>query len=159
MPLKIVDNCLLIYLPKEAYFFVFQCIYFVFKQCQSIFKKPKLLFHCVPSTTNACNLASHLKTTLEYLKPTPNIPNSNQDPLPTMTNTRGTSTSKGTKHTKHNEERHKETHYSGFILHEESRHFLTFPTTCNGPRSWVKPNFPQTTILNENGLSRITQKY
>jgi hypothetical protein len=63
-------------------------------------KKLKLLFHCVPSMTNACNLASHLKTTLEYLKPTPNIPNSNQDPLPTMTNTRGTSTSKGTKHTK-----------------------------------------------------------
>jgi hypothetical protein len=32
------------------------------------------------------------------------------------------------------------------------------PTTCNGPRSRAKQDFPQTTILNENGLFGIVQK-
>jgi hypothetical protein len=33
-----------------------------------------------------------------------------------------------------------------------------FPTTCNGPRFRAKQNFPETTILNENGLFGIVQK-
>jgi hypothetical protein len=97
-----MENCLLIYLPKEAYFFVFQCIYSAFKECQSVFKKLKSLLHRVPSTTNVCNLTPHPKTTLEYLKPTPDKPNSDQDFLSMATNTKGTSTSRGTKDTKHN---------------------------------------------------------
>jgi hypothetical protein len=112
----------------------------------------------VPSTTNVCNLALHLKTTLEYLKPTPDRPNSGQKIFPTTTNTKGTSINRGTKHTKHNEERHKKTHYLGFTLHEESHHFLMLPTTCNGPGFRAKLNFPHTIIFNENSLSRIAQK-
>ncbi len=159
MPLKTMDNHLLIYLPKEAYFFIFQCIYYAFKECQYVFKKLKLLLHHVPSTTNACNLTPHLKTTLEYLKPTPDRPNFGQDPLPTTIDTRGTSTSRSTKHTKHNEERHKHTHYLRFTLNEKSHHYLKLPTTCNGLGSQAKPKFPQTTILNENGLFGIAQKH
>jgi hypothetical protein len=153
-----MDNRLLIYLPKEACFLVFQYNYSTFKECQFVFKKLKPLFHHVPSTTNACNLAPHPKATLEYLKPTPNKPNSNQDPLPTTTDTRGTSTSKGTKETKHNEERHKEIHYLGFTLHKKIHRFLMLPTTCNGPRFRAKQDFPQTTFLNENGFFGIVQK-
>lgn len=102
IPLKTVENRLLIYLPNEAYFFIFQCIYSAFKECQSVFKKLKSLFHHVPSTTNVCNLTPHPKTTIEYVKSTPDRPNSGQDPLSTATDTRGISTSKGTKDTKHN---------------------------------------------------------
>jgi hypothetical protein len=158
MPFKTMDNRLLIYLPKEVCFFVFQCNYYIFKECQSVFKKLKLLFHRVPSTTNVCNLIQNPKATLEYLKPTSNKPNSDQNPLPTAIDTRGTSTNRSTKDTKHNEERHKEIHYLGFTLHKESCHFLMLPTTCNGPRSRAKQDFPQTTILNENGLFGIVQK-
>jgi len=53
----------------------------------------------VPSTINVCNLTPHPKTTFEYLKPTPDKPNSGQNPLSTAINTRGTLTSKGTKDT------------------------------------------------------------
>jgi hypothetical protein len=43
-------------------------------------------------------------------------------------------------------------------LHEESRCFLTFPTTCNGLGFRVKPDFAQTLIFSQNGLSGIAQK-
>ncbi len=99
MHLKTMDNRLLIYLPKEFYFFVFQCIYSTFKECQYVFKKLKLLLHHVPLTTNVCNLTLHPKATLEYLKPTPDKPNFGQKIFPTTTNTISTSTNRNTKHT------------------------------------------------------------
>jgi hypothetical protein len=112
----------------------------------------------VPSTTNVCNLVSNPRTTLEYLKPTSNKPNSNQDPLPTAIDTSITSTNRRTTDTKHNEEKHKEIHYLGFTLHKKSHRFLMLPTTCHGPKSQAKQDFLQTTILNENGLFGIVQK-
>jgi hypothetical protein len=79
MPLKTVEKRLLAYLsqeayifyfqciytPEEAYSFVFQCIYSAFKECQSVFKKPKSLLHRVRSRADACNLAPHPKETKE----------------------------------------------------------------------------------------------
>ncbi len=102
MPLKTVENRFLIYRPKEAYFFVCQCILFCLQGVQSVFKKLKSLLHCVPSTTNVCNLTPHLKTTLEY--PKTNSLQTKFRSRPPLHDYRyeGTSTSRGTKHTKHN---------------------------------------------------------